>query len=60
MMGKGTKKNLEEAFLGEAKAEAVWLLTKARNVEERHARLCRMALSQNARRAPDVFVFLHR
>ena len=46
-------KFLKEAWAEEEK-EAVWLLTKARNVEERHARLYRTALSRMTVDTPPV------
>ncbi len=47
-------KLLKEAW-AEEDAEAVWLLTKARNVEERHARLYRTALSRMTVDTPPVY-----
>lgn len=45
---------LKEAW-AEDEMEAVWLLTKARNVEERHARLYRTALSRMTVDKPPVY-----
>jgi rubrerythrin len=50
---------LKEAWAEEEK-EAVWLLTKARNVEERHARLYRMALSRMTMDTPPVYCLCGR
>jgi rubrerythrin len=46
---------LKEAWAEEEK-EAVWLLTRARNVEERHARLYRAALSRMTVDTSPVYV----
>jgi len=52
-------KFLKEAW-AEEEMEAVWLLTRARNVEERHARLYRTALSRMTVEASPVYVVCGR
>lgn len=52
-------KFLKEAW-AEEEMEAVWLLTRARNVEERHARLYRTALSRMTVDTPPVYVVCGR
>lgn len=50
---------LKEAW-AEEETEAVWLLTRARNVEERHARLYRTALSRMTVDTPPVYYLCGR